>query len=356
MSTTMRSRAGIARNLDGERPGAPCVRRNGTEMLQRRYSARECSSLKRPPLILQRPAVRRAEARPGVRVPAQRHDPDRRRSLQRDRDRGRLVRRHLVGGRDAHHGRLRRLLARELRRALGGGVRDGGWHRGPWRSSRACSPTRSARRGSRNKDETPELDDDIEHVMMIMADEMEKLRQKVSHPHVVEGVAQGSRRDQPERERAMSQRRSRRSRNVALVAVPVLALAFTACGGGRRDRLLRRRDRPDRREPLLRRRRQRRRQRGILLALRRQRHRQSDRHGRAGEGRRQGRREATSRRTLAAAGSDRAQRRARAASAAWRPPAEAVDAADRGRAPAGLARDHRGAGPVFWKTELPDGT
>ena len=30
----------------------------------------------------------------------------------------------------------------------------------------------------------------------------------------------------------MSQRRRRRSRDVALVAVPVLALAFTACGGG----------------------------------------------------------------------------------------------------------------------------
>ena len=29
----------------------------------------------------------------------------------------------------------------------------------------------------------------------------------------------------------MTQRRRRRSRDVALVAVPVLALAFTACGG-----------------------------------------------------------------------------------------------------------------------------
>jgi voltage-gated potassium channel Kch len=36
-----------------------------------------------------------------------------------------------------------------------------------------------------DKDETPELDDDIEHVMMIMADELEKLRAKVSHPEVV---------------------------------------------------------------------------------------------------------------------------------------------------------------------------
>jgi voltage-gated potassium channel len=35
------------------------------------------------------------------------------------------------------------------------------------------------------RDETPELDDDIEHVMMIMEAEMEKLRAKVSHPEVV---------------------------------------------------------------------------------------------------------------------------------------------------------------------------
>ncbi len=37
----------------------------------------------------------------------------------------------------------------------------------------------------RGRDETPELDDDIEHVMAIMAVEMEKLRLKVSHPEVV---------------------------------------------------------------------------------------------------------------------------------------------------------------------------
>ena len=36
-----------------------------------------------------------------------------------------------------------------------------------------------------DKDETPELDDDIEHVMAIMADEMAKLRAKVSHPEVI---------------------------------------------------------------------------------------------------------------------------------------------------------------------------
>lgn len=36
-----------------------------------------------------------------------------------------------------------------------------------------------------DKDETPELDDDIEHLMAVMADEMEKLRAKVSHPEVV---------------------------------------------------------------------------------------------------------------------------------------------------------------------------
>ena len=81
-----------------------------------------------------------------------------------------------------------------------------------------------------DKDETPELDDDIEHVMMIMADEMEKLRQKVSHPDVVEALRKVHAEHAGEGA-TMSERRSRRSRNVALVAVPVLALAFTACGG-----------------------------------------------------------------------------------------------------------------------------
>jgi hypothetical protein len=36
-----------------------------------------------------------------------------------------------------------------------------------------------------DKDETPELDDDIEHVMAIMAAELQKLQTKVSHPEVV---------------------------------------------------------------------------------------------------------------------------------------------------------------------------
>ena len=35
------------------------------------------------------------------------------------------------------------------------------------------------------KDDTPELDDDIEHVMLIMADYLEKLRSKVSNPEDV---------------------------------------------------------------------------------------------------------------------------------------------------------------------------
>jgi hypothetical protein len=35
------------------------------------------------------------------------------------------------------------------------------------------------------KDATPELDDDIEHVMAIMSAELEKLQAKVSHPQVV---------------------------------------------------------------------------------------------------------------------------------------------------------------------------
>jgi Ion channel len=35
------------------------------------------------------------------------------------------------------------------------------------------------------RDETPELDDDIEHVIQILEAEMDKLRSKVSHPEVV---------------------------------------------------------------------------------------------------------------------------------------------------------------------------
>ena len=36
-----------------------------------------------------------------------------------------------------------------------------------------------------DRDETPELDDDIEHMMALIEDEMVKLRNKVSHPEVV---------------------------------------------------------------------------------------------------------------------------------------------------------------------------
>jgi voltage-gated potassium channel len=38
----------------------------------------------------------------------------------------------------------------------------------------------------RDVDETPELDDDIERVMKVLGDELDKLRAKVSHPEVVE--------------------------------------------------------------------------------------------------------------------------------------------------------------------------
>ena len=36
-----------------------------------------------------------------------------------------------------------------------------------------------------DRDETPELDDDIEHIVAMIEDEMVKLRNKVSHPEVV---------------------------------------------------------------------------------------------------------------------------------------------------------------------------
>jgi hypothetical protein len=37
-------------------------------------------------------------------------------------------------------------------------------------------------------DETPELDDDIEHVMTVLAGELQKLQVKVSHPEVVKAL------------------------------------------------------------------------------------------------------------------------------------------------------------------------
>jgi voltage-gated potassium channel len=37
----------------------------------------------------------------------------------------------------------------------------------------------------RGKDETPELDDDIEHVISILSEELQRLQIKVSHPEVV---------------------------------------------------------------------------------------------------------------------------------------------------------------------------
>jgi hypothetical protein len=38
------------------------------------------------------------------------------------------------------------------------------------------------------RDKTPELDDDIDHVMAILEAEMDKLRARVSHPEVVEAL------------------------------------------------------------------------------------------------------------------------------------------------------------------------
>src|SRR3954462_7107437 len=37
-------------------------------------------------------------------------------------------------------------------------------------------------------EETPELDDDIEHVMAVLGEELDKLRLKVSHPEVVDAL------------------------------------------------------------------------------------------------------------------------------------------------------------------------
>ena len=40
----------------------------------------------------------------------------------------------------------------------------------------------------RERDDTPELDDDIEHIMALIEDEMVQLRHKVSHPEVVNAL------------------------------------------------------------------------------------------------------------------------------------------------------------------------
>jgi hypothetical protein len=40
----------------------------------------------------------------------------------------------------------------------------------------------------RDSDKTPELDDDIEHLMAVLGDELDKLRAKVSHPEVVDAL------------------------------------------------------------------------------------------------------------------------------------------------------------------------
>ena len=40
----------------------------------------------------------------------------------------------------------------------------------------------------RERDDTPELDDDIEHIMALIEDEMVQLRHKVSHPEVVSAL------------------------------------------------------------------------------------------------------------------------------------------------------------------------
>jgi voltage-gated potassium channel len=50
-------------------------------------------------------------------------------------------------------------------------------------------------------DETPELDDDIERVMLIMAEELEKLRSKVSHPEVVAALRKVHSETSPQKEK-----------------------------------------------------------------------------------------------------------------------------------------------------------
>ena len=156
----------------------------------------------------------------------------------------------------------------------------------------------------------------------------------------------------------MSQRRRRRSRDVALVAVPVLALAFTACGGDDDTAYCVDQQRPDRREPLLRRRRAARRRR-VLLVLRRQRG-SGDRYApgtrlkrrRAGRGL-QHRRERAPRRLRLELADERQRRRPRRRLAQQRGRLmDRIDVEPRQGWPAIIEEQ----GLIYWKTELPDGS
>ena len=83
----------------------------------------------------------------------------------------------------------------------------------------------------RDRDETPELDDDIEHIMALIEDEMVQAPPQGLPPRGRRGAAADPHRTNEGRGEAVTERRRRRSRDVALVAVPILALAFAGCGG-----------------------------------------------------------------------------------------------------------------------------
>jgi voltage-gated potassium channel len=50
-----------------------------------------------------------------------------------------------------------------------------------------------------DRDETPELDDDIEHVIQLLESEMNKLRAKVSHPEVVAALRKANQTSEQEK-------------------------------------------------------------------------------------------------------------------------------------------------------------
>ena len=137
-----------------------------------------------------------------------------------------------------------------------------------------------------DEDETPELDDDIEHVMAIMAAELQKLQAKVSHPEVVAALRKvhhespRRRRCEPTPSPPFPRRRPRGG--------PRPRPRVHRLRRGRRHRVLRRQERPDRREPLLRRRRVRATTAAgvVLLVLRRPRRQRPLRPGHAAQRRR----------------------------------------------------------------------
>ena len=208
-------------------------------------------------------------------------------------------------------------------------------------------------------DETPELDDDIERVMLIMAEELEKLRAKVSHPEVVAALRKVHAKPRQEGG-ALTERRRHRSRDVALVAAagtrhspspPAAATTTAAYCVDENDQIVENRYCDDEATDATAIRR-------VLLVLRRHAAGGKLRRGRQAHGRRARSSPPTSPRTHAR----RLRRAARAARERRRPrrrrrargrlSCTRIEVEPRQGWPAIIEEQ----GLIYWKTELPDGS